>query len=1454
MHKKLLVSLIVVVSFLLFMATAYGQAVDVTIPDASADAGSSIDIPVNVSDVAGLDVFSYTINLTFDQNVLDGTGVSVTGGVAEPWGPPTVADQDNGELIIAGAGVAALTGEGNLLTVSFDVVGNPGDQTLVDATVTFNEGNPAANVTAGTFTVNLAELFEAWNVEFPNAHRGIGACPLTGRVYVGNTSDKRINYFNVGNETGIPDGYVENEGWAGWLGPYGLDVADDGMVYVTTYGAGKSIFQITYDGAVTNILEVGENMRALTAYGAGVNTVVYVLENSGKVYKVTTTDGVTWEKTELFNSGHNASVAVSPDGNTLYTVGYNTNIKKWDAAGNQDMNFNQGLGAETASVIAVRLSEDGSDLYAVYNDIVEPDTAAFLGKMDPATGEVLASTMIGPHGSQSPVYGAVNAFDILDDQEFYWSSSAGYRGKAVNSLVDVPNRPPFAHAGVDQLVEINSVMTLDGSGSVDIDMDAITYAWSVVSAPEAVTFSDATAQMPTFTPTAVGDYVFELVVNDGALDSPPAQVTVSTFEKDFFYTYDVDKDRDQDVANWGIYSLTNRYSVVMWDSVGGVNGTGALRIEDGGWGLAMERPLNATPGTNFKISADVLVKDVNVPLYFRVSGLGAEPVDVEIQNFNTDFVTVELTGVTLNETGYVQILGETGGGRDTIWVDNITFDDDAELDTYTLSGTVILSDNPTDMSGAFVSIPKAGASDSTDENGYYEIPGLIAGTYDIYFSKFGYKDVAEEGFELTADATLDVTLQKNQPPVADAGNDTTGVMAGTYVMLDGSASFDPDGDSLTYVWTSADETVILATAIDNPMAGFRPTEINDYKFYLIVNDGTEDSAADSVMVSVTIPGMDPLGYEYVDNFAYLHAALGVVVDPEGKIWAGCYGYGSEKHLAVWNNDGTRPDYHPVETGMIGEDSVTTFGNSYGMAVDHEGHIYFSNASEHAVLKFDYRDGTPLGGIQLAAGSPVMDIDENGNIFVGTVVGDSVWIFDSEFNLLNSVYVEYIARDIGVKPDGSVIFVGMFNGTVKRYAGNINDGYEQIPNLPGPFSSPDGLGSTTDIGFDMQGRLWVTEEHTTWPQDDFIHIYRDDGTYRETIMPSEEQPWDNPRGLAFDHTLGDSLIYIVDFGSNNPWIQRWAIPGTHIPATFYSIAEVAEVDTLGEPVLLGEKVRIRGVITVANEFGGSGPAYIQDPDTTAAVAIYDYTRTLPDSVKIGDMIDVSGNLGFYNGLTEIDPPESFTILSSGHEIQPQLITCADLADTVGENYESQLVMIKDISTEVTEFPSNGNITVSDTSGSATMRIDKDTDIPGTAVQAAVFDAIGVVSQYDSQSPYWGGYQIMPRFKRDIPTATGVNGETEGLPKTFALYQNYPNPFNPVTTIKYDLPKKCRVEIQIFNILGQKVRTLVDEYQDAGQKVMKWNGLNDNDTKVASGTYIYMIKAADFKKTKRMTLLK
>ena len=103
---------------------------------------------------------------------------------------------------------------------------------------------------------------------------------------------------------------------------------------------------------------------------------------------------------------------------------------------------------------------------------------------------------------------------------------------------------------------------------------------------------------------------------------------------------------------------------------------------------------------------------------------------------------------------------------------------------------------------------------------------------------------------------------------------------------------------------------------------------------------------------------------------------------------------------------------------------------------------------------------------------------------------------------------------------------------------------------------------------------------------------------------------------------------------------------------------------------------------------------------------------------------------------------------------------------------------------------------------------------------------------------------------------VTDETSNVavPKKFSLDQNVPNPFNPTTEISFNLPKASDVKLEVFNIMGQKIITLADEYMQAGNHTVTFNGRSDDGNSVASGVYFYKIEAGDFTESRKMLLLK
>ncbi len=151
---------------------------------------------------------------------------------------------------------------------------------------------------------------------------------------------------------------------------------------------------------------------------------------------------------------------------------------------------------------------------------------------------------------------------------------------------------------------------------------------------------------------------------------------------------------------------------------------------------------------------------------------------------------------------------------------------------------------------------------------------------------------------------------------------------------------------------------------------------------------------------------------------------------------------------------------------------------------------------------------------------------------------------------------------------------------------------------------------------------------------------------------------------------------------------------------------------------------------------------------------------------------------------------------------------------------------------------------------------------------------LIDEYDT-APYssagfsgaWGVYPFAPSgliYVSDIQGGLYIF-EVQGLidsvisdnelhPGSIVLFENYPNPFNPATLISYHVRERQHIKLNIYNTLGQKIRTLVNEEKTVGRDQITWDGSNDSGTKVPTGIYFYNLKTDDFSATKRMLLLK
>ena len=118
------------------------------------------------------------------------------------------------------------------------------------------------------------------------------------------------------------------------------------------------------------------------------------------------------------------------------------------------------------------------------------------------------------------------------------------------------------------------------------------------------------------------------------------------------------------------------------------------------------------------------------------------------------------------------------------------------------------------------------------------------------------------------------------------------------------------------------------------------------------------------------------------------------------------------------------------------------------------------------------------------------------------------------------------------------------------------------------------------------------------------------------------------------------------------------------------------------------------------------------------------------------------------------------------------------------------------------------------------------------------------------PPWGG-----PYEFEVEPSTGLGFAGDGaLPTVFSLRQNYPNPFNPTTEVHFDVPTRSNVKIDIYNVLGHKVKTLVNEEMAAGSYIRTWDGNSSSGNAISSGVYLYKMEAGTFVDTKKMMMLK
>lgn len=308
---------------------------------------------------------------------------------------------------------------------------------------------------------------------------------------------------------------------------------------------------------------------------------------------------------------------------------------------------------------------------------------------------------------------------------------------------------------------------------------------------------------------------------------------------------------------------------------------------------------------------------------------------------------------------------------------------------------------------------------------------------------------------------------------------------------------------------------------------------------------------------------------------------------------------------------------------------------------------------------------------------------------------------------------------------------------------------------------------------------------------------------------------------------------------------------------------------------GYPVTVSGVVTADTSDIGDGSTYpfevyIQNGTGPWSGIRINGTEVL--GLKRGDDVTVSGTVGeqfSVSWISGIDSTTNININSTGNALpEPELLptsTFENITDGTPSTEQWEGVLVKFDNLTVTDENADGNagpvsnnygeILVDD--GSGPMRVELQdgnhsyhnywdsslVDQPIRIIEGDHLDGLIGIQWFS-----FGNYKLIPRKDDDFVNLTGVEEEYV-TPAKYSLNQNYPNPFNPSTVISYTLPKEGMVTLKVYNILGQQVKILVDEYKSSGTYKVNFDAGN-----LPSGVYFYAIRSSGFSSVKKMMLIK
>jgi subtilisin family serine protease len=409
--------------------------------------------------------------------------------------------------------------------------------------------------------------------------------------------------------------------------------------------------------------------------------------------------------------------------------------------------------------------------------------------------------------------------------KFVRSSTVTFRYNVIPYGIEEANHPPTANAGSDQTVYTTELVRLTGAGSSDVDGNSLTFSWSFISRPagSSAALSDPFAVNPTFTADRFGNYTIQLIVNDGTVNSAPDTVVIST-------------QNSAPVANAGPDQTVHAGTTVT------LNGSGSSDVDGNPLGYSWTM-ISRPPG-----SAAVLLGADTINPNFSADEPGYYVIQLIVTDGTVNSAPATVTISTTNSAPVAEA-GESQNVSINSLV-NLNGTASSDVDGDPIGYSWALTFRPSGSAATLSNATTASPSFTADQVGTYVVQLIVN----------------DEWVSSTPD-TVTVTVT-NDPPIANAGPDQTAYVTNT-VVLDGSSSYDPNGDPLTYSWFLTTPAGGAAFLSDPAIVG--PTFVIDrpgsYTVQLIVNDGRVNSAPDTV--AITTLNTPPVAEAGPDQAAYV---------------------------------------------------------------------------------------------------------------------------------------------------------------------------------------------------------------------------------------------------------------------------------------------------------------------------------------------------------------------------------------------------------------------------------------------------------------------------------------------------------------------------------------------------------------------------------------------------------